>query len=257
MTLIKTKIEDAIGTIALNHYERRNALSSELIKSLLLALETMTNKKVKVVVLRQAENYPVWSAGHDVTELPLANTDPLPYNDPLEILLRAIRHYKIPTIAMIHGSVWGGAFDLVINCDLIIADESCTFAMTPAKLGLPYNASGIQHFLSRLPINLVKELFFSANPINAERALHYNLINSLIPELQLEKYTYDLAKTIASRSSEAISAFKEQARIINDSCVISPELFEYIEQIRRNVYQGHDYNEGIQAFLEKRPPKFN
>ena len=58
-----------------------------------------------------------------------------------------MRTFPAPIIAMVHGSVWGGAFDLVLSCDVVIADETATFAITPANLGLPYNTTGLLHFL--------------------------------------------------------------------------------------------------------------
>lgn len=255
--LIKTTVENRIGTIAFDHYQKRNALSKDLVNQVLTALDNMEQSKVNVVILRQDGWNSVWSAGHDVDELPVANEEPLPFNDPLEKLLRAIRKFPAPVIAMVHGSVWGGAFDLVLNCDMVIADETSTFAITPAKLGLPYNASGIQHFLARLPVNIVNELFFTALPLNADRAFHFNLVNEIVPKDQLEQHTYDLAKTICSRSSQSIAAFKEQAKIILGSCAINPEVYEHIQQVRRDVYHGTDYNEGVSAFLEKRKADFN
>ena len=254
--LIKITIKNHIGILALDHYKKRNALSQAMIDEILIALDDMKEEGVRVVILRQEGVNPVWSAGHDVDELPVANKDPLPYDDPLMKLLRAIRRFPTPVIAMIHGSVWGGALDVVMNCDLVYGDETCAFAITPAKLGLPYNASGIQHFLARLPIHVVKELFFTAEPISAERALRFGLVNDLVPQEQLEQFTLNIAATICSRSSESIAAFKEQARLMIESCLLNPEQFEYIDQIRRNVYQGKDYNEGIKGFLEKRPPRF-
>lgn len=255
--LINKNNEHHIATIALNHYEKRNALSVQMIKDILSALDEFKKKQIKVLVLRQEGAHPVWSAGHDVSELPIANKEPLPYNDPLMQLLRAIRTFPAPIIAMIHGSVWGGALDLVMNCDLVYGDETCAFAITPAKLGLPYNASGIQHFLARLPLNMVKELFFTALPIKAQRALKFNLVNDIVAQDKLEAFTYEVAKTICTRSSESIRAFKEQARLFVETCPINPEVYEYIEQIRTNVFTGKDYNEGIKAFLEKRKPNFS
>jgi methylmalonyl-CoA decarboxylase len=82
-------------------------------------------------------------------------------------------------------------------------------------------------------------------------------VNEIVPADQLEQFTADLAKLIASRSLQSIAAFKEQARIILSSGSISPEVFEYIEEIRRQVYHGSDYNEGVKAFIEKRAPNFN
>jgi len=256
MSLIQVKIQDRIGTIALNNYEKRNALSSELIAEMIKALKHIEAKKAKVVVLRTSESNPVWSAGHDISELPKANQDPLPYSDPLEQVLRAIRHHPTPIIGMIHGSVWGGACDLAMNCDMIIADETCAFAVTPSKLGLPYNPSGIQSFLSRVPINVVREMFFTADPIDSNRALNFGLVNRLVPQEELESTTYQIAKTICSRSAQSNMVFKEQARILLEASALSPETFEHIQQLRRDVYYGKDYNEGVEAFLEKRKPVF-
>jgi len=256
-SLIQKSIENGIGTISLDNYKKRNSLSIDLVGQILTAFDDMMKAKARVVILRQVGANPVWSAGHAIDELPVANEEPLPYYDPLEKLLRTIRKFPAPVIAMVHGSVWGGALDVVMNCDLVIGDETAAFAITPAKLGLPYNASGIQHFLKRLPVNVVNELFYTGMPMNAERALRFTIVNEIVPADHLETFTSDLAKLIASRSSQSIAAFKEQARILLASSAISPEVFEYIEEIRREVYHGTDYNEGVKAFMEKRAPIFN
>ena len=77
----------------------------------------------------------MWSAGHDIDELPIRGIDPLPFGDPLEELLRAVRSYPGAVIAMVHGTVWGGACDLVLNCDMVVGDDTAAFAVTPARLG--------------------------------------------------------------------------------------------------------------------------
>jgi methylmalonyl-CoA decarboxylase len=87
---------------------------------------------------------------------------------------------------MVHGSVWGGAFDMVLSCDIVIADETASFAITPVNLGLPYNTTGLLHFIGRLRLNVVKELFFTAAPADAKKALEWGVINHLAPSAQLE-----------------------------------------------------------------------
>ena len=119
-------------------------------------------------------------------ELPVADRDPLPYDDPLEQILRAVKSFPTPIIAMVHGSVWGGACDLVLACDLVVADETASFAITPAKIGLPYNIVGILNFMSQLPLAVVREMFFTADPIDARRAERIGLVNRLTTPEELE-----------------------------------------------------------------------
>src|SRR5262249_60390137 len=134
---------------------KRNALSEALIEQVLDALKRFRDASARVVVIRADRAANVWSSGHDIAELPQGH-DPLAYSEPLERLLRAVRSFPAPVIAMIHGSVWGGATDLVLSCDLVIGDETCTFAVTPVNLGLPYNTTGLLQFMRRAPLNLVK-----------------------------------------------------------------------------------------------------
>ncbi len=256
MPLVLTEIRENIGCITLNNPRKRNAFSEELLGDMLSAIADFEQKKIPVIVLRAEKDAKVWSAGHDVTELPKSRRDPLPYYSPLEKALRVVQYYPGAVIAMVQGGVWGGACDLVITCDMIIGDPTCTFAITPVKLGLPYNPTGILHFITRLGINIAKEMFFTADPVPAEKAEKWGILNHLVPGEELEDFTFNLARTIASRSPLAIAVIKEQFRILCDAHPITPETFERMQGLRRKVYDSHDYTEGINAFLEKRKPVF-
>ena len=123
--------------------------------------------QVRVVVLRAAAGAKVFSAGHDVRELPTNGRDPLTYDDPVRRVIRMIELFPAPVIAMVEGSVWGGACELVMSCDMIVASEDSTFAVTPAKLGMPYNISGVQNFLNTGGMPLCKEMLFTAQPMRS------------------------------------------------------------------------------------------
>jgi len=254
--VVRTEVLGQVGVITLDDERRRNALSAQMVNGIVAALEGLRAEGVRAVVLRAAAGLRVWSAGHDIDELPGGGRDPLTYNDPLEQLLRAIRTFPAPVLAMVHGSVWGGAFELVLSCDLLIADETATFAITPANLGLPYNTAGLLHFLGRLPINLTKEMFFTARPIDAQTAKEWLVLNQLVGSAELESVTLDLAATMASKSPLAIAVIKEQLRVLTDYQPVAAHVYERVQGLRREVYDSSDYLEGLKAFAEKRKPMF-
>jgi methylmalonyl-CoA decarboxylase len=254
--VVRAELLGNVGVITLHDERRRNALSAQMVSGVVAGLEGLQAEGVRAVVLRAAAGLRVWSAGHNIDELPGGRRDPLSYNDPLEELLRAIRTFPAPVIAMVHGSVWGGAFDLVLSCDVLVADETATFAMTPANLGLPYNTAGLLHFLGRLPVNLIKEMFFTATPIDAQKAKEWLVINHLVGSAELESATFDLAATMASKSPLAIAVIKEQLRVLTDYQPVAALVYERIQGLRREVYDSSDYLEGLKAFAEKRKPIF-
>ena len=257
LPLVAVELTGSVGVITLNNVQKRNALSSELIEQLCAALEQMRDKAARVVVLRAPAGVKVFSAGHDVCELPTNGRDPLTYNDPLRRVIREIEMFPAPVIAMIEGSVWGGACDLAVTCDLAIGTPNSTFAITPAKLGVPYTTTGLMRFIGAMPMHIAKELFFTAQPISAVRARELGILNHLVEPDALEAFTYELVSRIVENSPLAIRVLKEQLRVLGNSYPLSPETQERIQGLRRMVYQSTDYSEGKAAFLEKRKPHYS
>jgi methylmalonyl-CoA decarboxylase len=257
MAIINTQLQDNIGSITFNNPKQRNVLSKELITETLQAIGALQKGKMRVLVIRAQKGAKVWSAGHDVHELPMPGRDPLSYNDPLVTVLRSIQSLPIPVIAMIEGSVWGGACDLALSCDIQIGCPSASFCMTPAKIGVPYNVSGILHFLNIMGVNMAKEMFFTAEPLSAEQAERAGLLNHLVDTEELESFTYNLAAKITKNSPLSIGVIKEQIRLLASAHPMNPGTFERVQGLRRTVYDSNDYGEGIKAFLEKRTPLFS
>ncbi len=255
-TPVRAGVHGHTGVITLDDQRHRNAIGARLANGVIAALESLRAQHVRVVVLRAAAGMDVWSAGHDINELPRGRRDPLGYNDPLEGALRAIRTFPMPVVAMVHGTVWGGAMDLVLSCDLVTADETASFAITAANLGLPYNTTGLLHFLGRLPVSLIKEMFFTAAPLDAEKAREWMLVNHLVGSAELEAFTLELAAVMAAKSPMAIAVIKEQLRVLTDYQPIAAQVYERIQGLRREAYDSSDYLEGLNAFAETRPPVF-
>jgi len=159
-------------------------------------------------------------------------------------------------LAMLEGAVWGGACDLAFSCDILVGCPTTSFTMTPAKIGVPYNVTGILHFMNMLPVNAVREMFFTALPLGADAAYRLGVLNDLVPIDELERFTYEKAAVIGRNSPLSISAIKEQIRLLSMAHPLTPNMFELIQGLRRRVYDSRDYQEGIQSFFEKRPPVF-
>ena len=257
MPLIETKTDAAVGTITLDHPKKRNALSTKMVDVIVEALARFSKDRIRVVVLRARPATKVWSAGHDIGELPEGGRDPLGWDDPLRYLVRSIEEFSAPVLALIEGGVWGGACEVAFACDLIIAAPTATFAVTPARLGVPYNVSGMLTFLNACSLRIVKEMAFTARPISAKRAESLGIVNHVVPAKELEPFTYSLAHEIAENAPLSISVMKEQLRMLAGAHPMSPRRFERVQGLRRVVYDSKDYAEGIRAFKEKRKPKFS
>jgi methylmalonyl-CoA decarboxylase len=256
MPFIKTETRDHIGVITLDHPAKRNALSKELVDGIVAALADFEEHKVRVAIIRAQPGVKVWSAGHDVDELPESRRDPLGWDDPLRTLIRELENFPAPVIAMIEGTVWGGACETVFACDLIVATPQTTFAITPARLGVPYNIAGVLTFLNAASLRIGKEMAFTAKPLGAERAERLGMINYVVSVEELEDFTFDLAATICENAPLSIAVMKEQLRILAGARPMSPQGFERVQGLRRLVYDSDDYQEGIRAFKEKRKPVF-
>lgn len=195
-SLCSTSIEGHIGTVTMTHNEKRNALGATLCSDIERGLDECTAAGARVVILRALPGVTVWSAGHDIREFHRSNgttaqsgsgafNDPLSRNDPFVQLLQRIRDCPVPVIAAVEGGVWGGACDIVATCDIVVAVPESTFAITPAKMGLPYHASGMAHFLGVLPLHIIKWMFFSATALTAEEAARFGFLTACVPAEQL------------------------------------------------------------------------
>ena len=255
-SLVKKSVDGYIGTITLDNPSKHNALGAALIGELLVALSDLTNAGARAIILRAYLGAKVWSAGHDVRELPTNGRDPLTYDDPLRRVVRVIKESPTPIIAMVEGGVWGGACEVVMSCDVVIAAEGTTLAITPAKLGVPYDIEGTLSFMQSVSLAIIKEMLFTAQPMTADRALRLGLVNQVVPADRLESATKELAGHMIRNSPLVISLLKEQLRVLGEAHPLNPEGFQRIQSIRRRIYDSADYQEGIRAFFERRAPQF-
>jgi methylmalonyl-CoA decarboxylase len=133
-----------IATITLQDPRRCNALSSQLIQDILAGFASFERHRLRVIILRAAPGTAVWSAGHDVRELPRTRRDPLGWSDPPRVLIRRIEESRAPVIGLIEGSVWGGACEVALACDLPGSNAAATLRQTTVPLLLVRPVIGLR-----------------------------------------------------------------------------------------------------------------
>jgi methylmalonyl-CoA decarboxylase len=248
---------ELVVEISFMNAARRNVLGSQMLTEVMCAMAEAEVNGCRALILRAEPGVATWSAGHDILELPRDQSDPLTWTNPLEEFLRRVHMAPYPVIAAVEGGAWGGACDLAVTCDLVVATRTATFAITPAKLGIPYNTAGVNHFVGVVPLHIAKEMFFTARPIDADQAAHWGLINRLVDSSDdLTRVSRDLANTIAALAPLAIRAIKAEIASITGASAIGSDEWERLTSLRRAAWRSDDYREGISAFEERRDPTF-
>jgi enoyl-CoA hydratase/carnithine racemase len=247
----------AIGWIIFNNPDRHNATSFEMWQSLPLALDAYSNDpEVRVVVIRGAGEK-AFSAGADISQFKekRSSADAVEaYNEAADAANRALRGCAKPTIAMIHGYCIGGGTAVAVGCDIRIAAENARFGVPAAKLGLGYRFDGIRRLAGIVGPAFTAEIFFTARQFSAQEALQMGLVNRVLPEGEVEKYTLDYAGAIAGNAPLTIAAVK-RSLIELDKDPAQRDL-GLNQRMVDACFESEDYKEGQAAFMEKRKPQF-
>jgi methylmalonyl-CoA decarboxylase len=245
--------DGTVAIISMKSPARRNVLSAGMISALTNALEC--TQPVHAVVLRAAAGASVWCAGFDIGALS-PGFDPLAQDGALQALFRRVQGHPAPVIAMVHGSAWGGGADLALRCDIVIGDPTSSFAFTPAKLGLPYDADGLLNVTMRAGPAAALEMFSTADPVQADRALRLGLLNHLVPEVELEPFTLAMARRIAANAPLSVASAKQQVRALAAAAPLPAAVAQRLAEGRRRALDSEDFGEGLAAFRARRPPDF-
>lgn len=246
----------AIGTITIDHAARRNAMTSEMWRTLPEAFAQLAHDAAVRVIILRGSGEEAFVSGADISEFAQKRTPEKAREYELfnERAFDAVRVCPKPVIAMIHGFCMGGGVGLAIGADLRIAADDAVFGVPAAKLGLGYPPRSLATLLSLVGPSYVKELFFTALRIPASRALAMGLLNDVVPKAELEAHVMRLALTIAENAPLTIAAIKlTLAQLTGSAADQDPQA---IADAVQRCFDSEDYREGVRAFLEKRRPRF-
>ena len=158
-------------------------------------------------------------------------------------------------VAKVGGVASGAGCDLAVSCDLRFASTEARFAMPPAKLGVLYSWEGMARLVATVGTPAAKELLFSGDLVDAQRALELGLVNRLYPTERLDEETERFVEAVAANAPLSVAASKLIVNLISEVALPGDWLAE-IEEASRRVWGSEDSEEGPRAFRERRPPRF-
>lgn len=251
-------IEENVATLTMNRPEAMNAINRQLGEEFVDAvIRCRSDPNVRAVVLKGAGR--AFCAGGDLKAFTnFLQGDPVTAFRTFAMRLHAgiieLRHMEKPVIAQVHGVAAGAGMSLALACDLTVAAESAQFIMAYSRVGLSPDGSST-YFIPRLvgPKKAL-EIFYTGDSIPAPEAQRLGLINRVVPDAELEKETRALARRLAHGPTLALGRAKELVyRSLGET--LETQLEHERDFIALSAIT-EDFREGVQAFIQKRDPKF-
>jgi enoyl-CoA hydratase/carnithine racemase len=246
--------EDGVELVVLKN-PPVNALSTALLRDLESAVSALeADPKVRAVVLTGDGQY--FSAGADLKEMATMDLTSAP--DVVRrghALFARIEGLRPPVVCAINGLALGGGLELALSTDLRVAGESAKLGAPEVNYGLFPAYGGTQRLPRVVGVPKAKELIYTGAMISATEALKIGLVNRVVPAGQELRAARDLAHTIAQKAPKAVQAAK-RAIVEGLSRPLAEGIRRETELFATEVLPSNDLGEGIAAFVERRPPKF-
>lgn len=252
--LVLREDADGIATLTLNRGPARNALSRGLMAALHGALDAIRDDRtVRVVVLRGAG--PAFCAGHDLKEMradPSAGAVAAVFAA-CSALMLAITRLPQPVIAEVHGIATAAGCQLVATCDLAVCAEEARFATPGVQIGL-FCATPMVALSRAVPRKAAMEMLLLGEPIDAAEALRIGLVNRVVPADDLARSVRAMAARIAGKAPRVLALGK--AAFARQSGLGLTEAYADASAVMTRNMLMDEAAEGIDAFLQKRPPRW-
>ncbi|HVH78361.1 MAG TPA: enoyl-CoA hydratase/isomerase family protein [Stellaceae bacterium] len=247
-------IADGRATITLNRPREHNRIEPSDLAVLRETFDRIDREPgVRVLVLTGTGKS--FSSGYHIgalLERKAGTPEPGQADDTFETVVNRLETLRVPTIAALQGSVYGGATDLALACDFRIGVGGMRMLMPAARLGIIYYPSGIERYVSRLGVGAAKRLFLTAEPIDAEEMQRIGYLDEIVPAPQLAARVDALAAALAANAPLALGGLK---RAINE--VAAGRLDRNaLAEARARAAASADHDEALRAWSEKRKPVF-
>jgi enoyl-CoA hydratase len=247
----------AVGRMIFDNPNRLNAVSHAMwLNAVRILGDFTTDDDIRAVIVTGAGRK-AFSAGDDISDFSEGRSDAASeatYKQASERAMQLLANAPKPTVAMIRGYCIGGGLETAITCDLRIAADSARFAIPAARLGLGYDANGIDRLVGLVGPSFTKEIFFTARQFSAREALDMGLIDRIAPEAMLETEVEKLTATMCENAPLSLKTVKQC--VLEDQKDPDDRDLALCQRMVDACDASSDYVEGRCAFVEKRPPVF-
>jgi enoyl-CoA hydratase/carnithine racemase len=243
---VSYRVADGVAWLTIERPEARNALNAAVRAGLFAGVRRFNDDDDAKVLVLTGAGEKAFCAGGDLKEMAEeALTVP-----PLDFVPQFGRNIDVakPTIAAVNGVAWAGGFLLTQCCDLCIAADTATFAISEVKVGRGAPWAAPLSWL--IPPRIALQILLTGDPITAQRGYEVGLVNEVVPLADLRPRVQELAGRIAANAPLSVLAAKRTAYLSR------PDVFEAAERIWAPVYHSVDAQEGPAAFRDKRPPEW-
>ena len=249
---------DAVARLTVSNPDKRNALDHDVLDAIATTLPSLDDGIDTRCVLITGEGS-IFSAGYDIggiEDSSLSEEAEALVAHPFHAAMEAISAHPSPVVAAINGHALGGGLELAVRCDLRICAEGAELGMPPAKLGLIYGHTGLQRFIEVIGVARTKEMFLVGRNLDASHAEAIGLVNRVVAPSEIEQAGVELAAEIARNAPLATRGNKRAIDTLARNPVLTDEQERELVELRRSCFTSEDFREGVRAFAEKRPPRW-
>jgi enoyl-CoA hydratase/carnithine racemase len=249
---------EAVARLTLNNPDKRNPLDHDVLDALATTLPELDRGiAVRCVIVTGTGD--AFSAGYDIGGIPeesfTEDAEALVAH-PFHAAMEAVSAHPYPVVAAINGHCLGGGLELAVRCDLRVCAASAKLGMPPAKLGLIYGHTGLERFIDVIGVAYTKQLFLTGRNLDAERAERIGLVNEVVANDEVESEALALAAEIAGNAPLSMKGNKRAIEALARFPRLTPEQERELVELRRSCFASEDFREGIRAFSERRPPRW-
>jgi enoyl-CoA hydratase/carnithine racemase len=245
---IRVRSDNSVVRVTIDRPDRHNALGASQVDRLRTVFDEIENDSSARVLVLTGAGTKTFSSGASLDEM----TDGTMTGEHFDTLTGRLARLRIPTIAALNGSVYGGGAELALCCDFRVGVQGMQLRVPAARLGVCYPIGGLTRYVQRLGLHAASRILLAAEPLDGDELLRIGFLTALVEPGRLVVSVDELAGRLASLAPLAVQTMKKILIDVAAGSLDPAEAQRSIDECNRSKH----LTEGLQAWREKRDPDF-